>query len=50
MARKRILNRRTGKYYRIRQRTTKNGRKGQIMGLYRQPDGRPSIVRFLEDF
>ena len=34
MATKRISNPVTGKYYSIRQRTTKSGRKGQIMGSY----------------
>jgi hypothetical protein len=34
MATKRISNPVTGKYYSIRQRTTKSGRKGKIKGLY----------------
>jgi len=33
-SRKRIYNPKTGKYYEIRQRTTKKGRKGQIKGLW----------------
>ena len=37
MASKRILNPETGKYYKIRQRNTENGTKGQIMGLWKQP-------------
>lgn len=32
---KRIHNPKTGKYYKVRQRTTKKGKKGQITGLYR---------------
>lgn len=35
MAKKRIYNPKTGKYYAIRQRTTSNGKKGQIMGSYK---------------
>jgi len=34
MATKRIHNTKTHKYMRIRQKTTKNGRKGQIMGRW----------------
>lgn len=34
MATKKIINPYTGKAYSIRQRSTKNGRKGQIVGLY----------------
>ncbi len=37
MASKRILNPVTGKYYKIRQRNTQNGTKGQILGLWKQP-------------
>jgi len=32
---KRIYNQYTGKYYEIRQRTTENGEKGQIKGLWK---------------
>ena len=35
MAQKRIHNPATGKYYEIRQRTTANGQKGQIKGVYK---------------
>ncbi len=35
--RKRIYNPVTGRYYTIRQRTTKFGRKGQIKGLWKPP-------------
>lgn len=35
MANKRINNPKTHTDYKIRQRTTKNGRKGQIMGKYK---------------
>ncbi|MBD3330269.1 hypothetical protein GF354_01930 [Candidatus Peregrinibacteria bacterium] len=35
MANKRIHNKKTGTYYKIRQKTTKNGKKGQIMGKFR---------------
>ncbi len=35
MAQKRIHNPATGKYYAIRQRTTANGKKGQISGVYK---------------
>ena len=34
MAIKRILNTTTGKYYKLRQKTTANGTAGQIMGLW----------------
>ncbi len=34
---KRIYNPVTGRYYTIRQRTTKFGRKGQIKGLWKPP-------------
>lgn len=34
-ANKRIHNPTTGKYYRIRQKTTSQGKKGQIMGVYK---------------
>jgi hypothetical protein len=37
MANERIRNSKTHKYIRIRQRTTPNGRKGQIMGAW-HPD------------
>jgi hypothetical protein len=40
MAIKRIKNPVTGKYYEIRQRTTSNGTKGQIKGLWKQPKTR----------
>jgi len=33
-SRKRIYNPVTGKYYSVRQRTTKKGKKGQIIGLW----------------
>ncbi len=36
MATKRILNPVTGKYYKIRERNTSNGTKGQILGLWKQ--------------
>lgn len=32
---KRVYNPRTGKYYEIRQRTVKGGKKGQIKGLWK---------------
>jgi len=35
MARKRIYNPVTGTYYKIRERTTKYGRKGQIAGKWK---------------
>ena len=35
--RKRIYNPVTGKYYEVRQRTTKYGRAGQIKGLWKPP-------------
>lgn len=35
MATKRIHNPATGKYYEIRQKTTENGSKGQIKGVYK---------------
>jgi hypothetical protein len=35
--RKRIYNPVTGKYYEVRQRTTKIGKKGQIKGLWHTP-------------
>lgn len=35
MAQKRIHNPATGRYYAIRQRTTANGKKGQISGVYK---------------
>ena len=38
--RKRIYNPVTGKYYELRQRTTKAGRKGQIKGLWKPPKRR----------
>jgi hypothetical protein len=34
MAEKRIHNPKTGSYYKIRERTTKKGKKGQIMGRW----------------
>lgn len=40
MAKKRILNPKTGKYMAIRQRTTEYGRKGQIKGRWKQPKKR----------
>jgi len=35
MVKKRIHNPTTGKYYQIRQRTTSEGKKGQICGTYK---------------
>lgn len=35
MAQKRIHNPATGKYYAIRQRTTSEGKRGQIKGVYK---------------
>jgi hypothetical protein len=35
VAKKRIYNPKTGKYYKIRERTTSEGRKGQIMGEWK---------------
>ena len=37
---KRVYNPVTGKYYVLRQRTTKAGRKGQIKGLWKAPKRR----------
>ena len=37
MPTKRIYNEKTGRYYKIRERTTKKGKKGQIMGLWKPP-------------
>lgn len=42
MAAKRILNPVTGKYYKIRERNTSNGSKGQILGLWKSPTSRKS--------
>jgi hypothetical protein len=39
MAEKRILNTSTGKYYKIRERNTKYGDKGEIMGLWHNEKG-----------
>ena len=39
MAEKRILNTSTGKYLKIRQRNTKYGDKGEIMGLWHNDKG-----------
>jgi len=39
VAEKRIYNPKTGKYYKIRQRTTSKGKKGQIMGEWHPPKG-----------
>lgn len=36
VGKKRIYNPKTGKYYKIRQRTTSKGKKGEIIGLWRQ--------------
>lgn len=38
MAKKRIYNPKTGTYYAIRQRTTKKGKKGQIIGKWKRKD------------
>ena len=38
MANERIHNERTGHYYRIRQRDSKNGRKGQIMDRWHRDE------------
>lgn len=35
MVNQRIHNPATGKYYALRERTTKNGKRGQISGLYK---------------
>ncbi len=41
MAEKRIRNKSTGKYYKIRERSSRYGRKGEIMGLWRpEKDGK----------
>jgi len=37
MAKKRIYNPYTGKYYELRQRTTRKGQRGQIKGLWKPP-------------
>lgn len=37
MPRKRIYNPKTGRYYSIRQRSTKKGKKGEILGLWEPP-------------
>ena len=36
MPKKRIYNKKTGRYYKIRERTTKKGKKGQIKGLWKK--------------
>ena len=41
MAEKRIRNATTGKYYKIRERNTEYGDKGEIMGLWKATDGTP---------
>jgi hypothetical protein len=40
MAQKRIRNSSTGKYYKIRERTSLYGKKGEIMGLWHPDDDR----------
>jgi len=42
--RKRIYNPATGKYYELRQRTTKKGRKGQIKGLWHPPKKKKTLL------
>jgi len=37
MVKKRIYNPYTGKYYELRQRTTKGGKRGQIKGIWKPP-------------
>jgi len=36
VGKKRIYNPKTGKYYKIRQRTTSKGKRGEIVGLWKQ--------------
>jgi len=40
MAEKRIRNKSTGKYYKIRERNSRYGRKGEIMGLWHGEKGK----------
>lgn len=40
MAEKRIRNESTGKYYKIRERSSRYGRKGEIMGLWHNDSGK----------
>ena len=42
---KKIYNPKTGKYYRIREKTTSKGRKGQIMGVWHPPRGVRTIKK-----
>lgn len=42
--RKRIYNPVTGKYYELRQRTIKTGKKGQIKGLWKPPKKRKKKI------
>jgi len=49
MAKKRIHNPKTGKYYQIRQKTTVNGKKGQIMGAYKNTSSQSRIKRNFGD-
>jgi hypothetical protein len=52
MAEKRIHNPITGKYMQIRQRNTVAGKKGQIMGLYKQKiktDSKKDLGRALKN-
>lgn len=45
MAEKRIRNPSTGKYYKIRERSSRYGQKGEIMGLWHQDAERTSKGR-----
>jgi len=40
---KRVYNPYTQKYYELRQRTTKEGKKGQIKGLWKQPKKKKNV-------
>ncbi len=54
MAKKRIYNQNKHKYYRIRERSSKNGRRGQIKGSWSNPkltnkskEGKKSFFSFI---
>ncbi len=44
---RRIYNPVTGKYYEIRQRTTKHGRRGQIKGLWKPKKKRKTLYEIV---
>lgn len=50
MSKKRVYNPKTGKYYAVRQKNTSKGKKGQIMGLWKNPkSSKPSSDKWIKD-